>query len=80
MRLKCCLCGKPTQPFAFIGAMAVGPKCAQRAGLTPKKTKRGSAIRFAKPGKREQGPTTIDMFDLLEDQNAILPTLATQGT
>ena len=77
MRLKCCLCGKPTKPFAFIGAMAVGPKCAQRAGLTPKTTKRGSAIRFAKPGKREQGPTTIDMFDLLKDDDGSHPTIST---
>lgn len=68
MRLKCCLCGKPTQPFAFIGAMAVGPKCAQRAGLTPKKTKKGAQIRFAKPVKRERGAETIDMFDALEDE------------
>lgn len=69
MRLKCCLCGKPTKPFAFIGAMAVGPKCAQRAGLTPKKTKKGSAIRFAKPVPRAREPATIDMFDLLEDHD-----------
>jgi len=68
MRLKCALCGKPTAPFAFIGAMAVGPRCARKAGITPAKTRKGSAIRFAAPVKRERGPETLDMFELLEEQ------------
>jgi hypothetical protein len=68
MKLICCLCGRPTRPFAFIGAMAVGPRCARKANIVPAKTKKGSAIRFAKPVKRERGPTTIDMFEALEDQ------------
>lgn len=68
MKMRCCLCGKPTEPFAFIGAMAVGPKCARKANLTPKKATKGSAIRFVKPVKRERGPETIDMFELLDQQ------------
>lgn len=62
----CCLCGKLTEPFAFIGAMAVGPRCARKANLTPAKTKKGSTIRFAKPVKRERGPETLDLFAELE--------------
>jgi hypothetical protein len=69
MRLKCALCGKPTAPFAFIGAMAVGPKCALKAGITPAKTRKGAAIRFAKSVKRERGPQTIDLFSQLEDHD-----------
>jgi len=80
MRLKCALCGKPTEPFAFIGAMAVGPRCAKRAGITPAKTRKGSAIRFAKPAKRERGPTTIDMFESLKDDDAVHDAMATEGT
>lgn len=66
MKYRCALCGRITQPFAFIGAEAVGPKCAQRAGLVPGKTTKGSRIRFTKPVRRERGPETLDMFDLLE--------------
>ena len=68
MRLRCCLCGKPTEPFAFIGAMAVGPRCARKAGIVPAKARKGSAIRFARPVKRDPDPATIDMFDLMEQQ------------
>ena len=76
MRLKCCMCGKPTTPFAFIGAMAVGPKCARKAGIVPTKTRKGSAIRFAAPVKRDRGPVTMDLFDDLKDENATDATLA----
>lgn len=70
MRMRCALCGKPTEPYAFIGAMAVGPKCAQKANLTPNKVRKGALIRFTVPKKRERGPETIDMFDLLESHDS----------
>lgn len=63
MRLTCIACGKLTIPFAFIGGMAVGPRCAKRMNLSPTKIRKGSAISFAKPVKRDRGPTTIDMFE-----------------
>ncbi len=69
MRMKCVLCGKQTEPYAYIGAMAVGPKCARKAGITPGKTKKGAAIRFTKLAKRDRGPVTIDMFEQLEDHD-----------
>lgn len=70
MRMRCALCGKPTEPYAFIGAMAVGPKCAQRANLTPNKVRKGALIRFTVPKKRERGPETIDMFDQLDHHDS----------
>jgi hypothetical protein len=79
MRLKCCLCGKLTEPFAFIGAMAVGPRCARKAGITPAKTRKGAAIRFSKPVKREPGPQTLDLFEHLKDDDGNPTTLATEG-
>ncbi len=69
MKLRCALCGKPTEPFAFIGALAVGPKCAKRAGIVPTKARKGSSVRFAKPVKRERGAGTPDLFDNLEDDD-----------
>lgn len=66
MRLKCCLCGKPTIPYAYIGALAVGPKCAQRANLTPNKVRKGALIRFTVPKAKDRAPETIDMFEALE--------------
>lgn len=66
--MRCCLCGKPTEPFAFIGAMAVGPRCARKANLTTKKATKGSAVRIVKPAKREPGPQTMDLFDQLDQQ------------
>ncbi len=79
MRLICALCGKPTEPFAFIGAMAVGPKCARKAGIVPAKARKGSAIRFVKPVKRERLPQTLDLFDHLKEDDGSHSTLATQG-
>ena len=70
MRMRCALCGKPTEPYAFIGAMAVGPKCAQRANLTPNKVRKGALIRFTVPKKRERGPETMDLFDQLESHDS----------
>lgn len=66
---KCAMCGRPTTPYAYIGAEAIGPKCARRAGLVKGKTAKGSRIRFADPGPktpRERIPVTMDLFDNLE--------------
>lgn len=60
----CALCGRRTKPFAFIGCEPVGPTCAKRAGFTPAKARKtGARVRFVKPGKREAGPFTPDMFN-----------------
>jgi hypothetical protein len=69
VKLRCALCGRDTLPFAFIGALAIGPKCAKRAGIVPTKARKGSSVRFAKPVKRARGAQTIDMFDNLEDDD-----------
>lgn len=72
-RYTCAICGRRTVPFAFFGAEAVGPKCAQRAGLIPAKTAKTKShrLRFAKmPAKREDGPHTMDLFEeLTKDKN-----------
>ena len=67
-RYTCAICGRRTTPFVFIGTEAIGPKCAQRAGLTPAKTgkARGHRLSFAKmPVRREAGPQTLDLFEAL---------------
>jgi len=74
MRYKCLFCEKLTTPFVWIGAMAVGPKCAQKHGLTPGKTK-SKAIRFTQAAKRERGPYTLDLFE-----NGTETTVAADGT
>ena len=68
-RYTCALCGRQTEPFAFIGALAVGPKCAKRAGIVPTKPRKGSSVRLAKPVKRERGAQTIDMFEALKAED-----------
>lgn len=80
MRMRCALCGKPTEPYAFIGAMAVGPKCAQKANLTPNKVRKGALIRFTMPKKRERGPETMDLFESLKAEDGTDATLATDNT
>lgn len=67
-RYTCAICGRRTEPFVFVGTEAIGPKCAQRAGLTPAKTAKTRAhrLRFAKmPARREAGPHTMDLFEEL---------------
>lgn len=65
MRLTCVMCGRATEPFVMVGAMAVGPKCAQRAGLTPAKAPKGHRLQFVRlpKGKREAMPMTRDLFE-----------------
>lgn len=64
LKAKCALCGRLTMPYAMIGNMAVGPKCAARAGLLKGKVPKGSAVRFVpQPGKRSsREPETMDLF------------------
>lgn len=77
MRYTCALCGKPTTPAAMIGTMAVGPKCARKAGLTSKKLPKGSAVRILTPARKPKAgtPYTLDLFDHEPDA-----TLAPQRT
>lgn len=65
LKAKCALCGRPTVPYAMIGNMAVGPKCAARAGLLKGKLPKGSSVRFVAPkpsGQRSREPETLDLF------------------
>lgn len=67
--LICCLCGRSmSSANVFIGAMAVGPKCARRAGLTEKARKRQGALRMesSHQAKNHDGKT-IDLFTGLID-------------
>lgn len=65
MKLTCVMCGRPTEPFVMVGVMAVGPKCAKRAGLTPAKAPKGHRLQFVTPkkSKRDPLPTTRDLFE-----------------
>lgn len=64
LKSKCALCGRPTVPYAMIGNMAVGPKCAARAGLLKGKVPKGSAVKFMPQVGRSRGrePETMDLF------------------
>jgi hypothetical protein len=68
MRLTCVLCGRATVPYLMIGAEAVGPKCAAKAGLTKGKVPKGSRLRFAKikPAKKTASPQMGDLFEGME--------------
>ena len=68
MKMRCAMCGRPTEPAVMIGTQAVGPKCARRAGLLAKKQPKGSSIRIVsyKAAARTSEPQTIDMFENLE--------------
>lgn len=73
---KCAMCGRPTTPYAYIGAEAIGPKCARRAGLVKGKTAKGSRIRFVDPGPkapRERIPVTMDLFEHLKGEEEAQP-------
>lgn len=62
--LICCLCGRSmSSANVFIGSMAVGPKCAKRAGLTEKARKRQGALRLSgqQQAKKQDG-LTMDLF------------------
>lgn len=66
-RLTCCMCGRLTVPYVFIGNSAVGPTCAAKHNLKPKKMQKGAKVHFPKlKPVREKVPTTRDLFD--EDQ------------
>ena len=70
MKSKCALCGRPTVPYAMIGNMAVGPKCAARAGLLKGRLPKGALVRFVgrKPaGQRSREPETMDLFTDVPD-------------
>lgn len=65
IKAKCALCGRPTVPYALIGNMAVGPKCAARAGLQKGKVPKGSSVRFVAQkhtAARSREPETLDLF------------------
>lgn len=67
--LTCCLCNRPmSSASVFIGTMAVGPKCARRAGLVELARKRHGALRLAGPQQsKKQDGQTIDLFTGLID-------------
>lgn len=62
-RLVCALCGRPTVPFCLLGGMAIGPKCAARAGLTPSKAKKNRRVKFLARPAPVKGPQNLDLFE-----------------
>lgn len=63
MKLRCAYCGRPTDPFVMLGREAIGPKCAQRMGLTPRKAPKGSALKFVARRPPVKRPVNLDLFD-----------------
>jgi hypothetical protein len=66
--MRCALCGRPTQPSVMLGQLAVGPKCARRAGLLAFAKRPGSQVRIAGATQRPAKvacPETMDLFEAL---------------
>lgn len=62
---RCALCGRTTlQPAVLIGAEAIGPKCAKRAGLIDIKPRPGSRlfVPTRRPARAVQAGETPDLF------------------
>jgi hypothetical protein len=66
MIYRCAMCGRKTAPFVFIGAIAIGPTCARKAGMVPAKAAKGSMLRFANPVRRDPDPQTMELFSEIE--------------
>ena len=62
-RLVCAMCGRPMAPFCLLGGMAIGPKCAQRAGLTPAKARKNRDVVFVKRAPPVKGPQNLELFE-----------------
>lgn len=71
MKPVCAICGRRTVPFVMIGSEAVGPKCAQKAGLTPGKAAKGSRLKFTRAARgKKNDPRMGDLFDdLTKEEN-----------
>lgn len=67
-RMTCALCKRPTVPVAFIGHMAVGPKCAKKAGLIGPSAPRGVTLAIKPPAIPRCG-STLDLFADEPDSN-----------
>lgn len=67
MKHVCAICGRRTVPFVMIGSEAVGPKCAQKAGLTPGKAVKGSRLTFTRAARgKKNEPRMVDLFEGME--------------
>ena len=63
--MKCALCGRSMNAAAvLIGAMAVGPKCARRAGLMPLAAKRAGLVKPGPLFRRHATRLEVDQMDL----------------
>lgn len=64
-RLVCALCGRPTAPFCTLAGLPIGPKCAQRAGLTRAKARKNRRVVFLARPAPVKGPQNLDLFESL---------------
>lgn len=60
MIYTCALCGRKTQPFAFIGNEAIGPRCARRAGFTTSRAK----VAIVRQKRAKPDDSQIDLFEV----------------
>ena len=66
--MKCALCGRQMESATvMIGALAVGPTCARKAGLIELGRKRQGAIRLALPQPKVRNPYNGDLFEELDN-------------
>lgn len=65
--MKCAICGRVTmKPAVLLGAEAIGPTCAKRAGLTAIKPRAGSRLVLPRH-QRSATPDKGDTLDLFAD-------------
>ena len=69
-RYTCCLCKRTTTPAVFIGPLAVGPRCARKAGLLGKGAPRGARPADNKPTGIPRCASTLDLFPATEEKEA----------
>lgn len=61
--MRCAICKRALFTVAvMIGVEAVGPKCAKKLGLSPKKSKRITVVRLGKIAKDDRDNRTMDLF------------------
>lgn len=64
--MKCSICGRTTmKPAVLLGAEAIGPTCAKRAGLDKMKPRAGS--RLVLPRHPKATPDKGDTLDLFPE-------------
>lgn len=61
--MKCIYCGRETRPAVMLNGHAVGPKCAQKAGLF-RRLRIAPQVRLFTPKRKPMDGATLDLFEV----------------